>query len=141
MRAGRKGSRALAGLTAALTALALLGTGCGDDDDSTTDTGDGTTTTSTDTARPPAHDCPDVAFVNTTITRIRATVDCSEATELAKDVLGRDDCVEETPAGANDCTSGDYFCTSTPEPSAEILFHVRCKAGFYRVKFQQLAPS
>lgn len=140
MRTRGKGPRAFAGLAAALTALVLLGAGCGDDD-STTDTGDGTTTTSTGTTRPPAHDCPDVAFVNTTITKIRATVDCSEATELAKDVLGRDDCVEETPAGANDCTSGDYFCTSTPDPSAEILFDVRCKAGFYRVRFQQIAPS
>lgn len=62
------------------------------------------------------------------VTGVRATIKCGDVGPIAEDVLSRDDCVEETQDGLNDCTSGDYECETVIESQPD-RFVVECVAG------------
>lgn len=74
------------------------------------------------------------------IEAIRSTIDCVAATELAREVLGRDDCVEETSDGRNACPAMAFDCVSTLRPRFRVLFDVVCDVGRDRVAFRQATP-
>lgn len=95
----------------------------------------------------PLRPCPDAPLVDrllsgpsTTdakIVAIRSTIDCAAAIDLARRVLSRDDCVEETADGVNDCRAEAFHCVSTLQPRFGILFDVVCDVGRDRVAFRQ----
>ena len=95
------------------------------------------TTSSITSATGELQDCPDIQTDFGPVTAVRANVDCSEADALANDVLLRDDCVEESSSGSNDCTSGDYDCVTTIDTRPEAFFVVKCAAGDDRVEFER----
>jgi hypothetical protein len=69
-------------------------------------------------------------------------VPCSDAVALATEVLSRDDCVEETPGGINDCEAQGYVCESELESGeAGSAFDARCRDGYAEVTFQQGAAE
>ena len=126
--------RATVAAVAISLAAAAAFAGCGSDDDETSSAP--ATTTSTTSASGALQDCPDIQTDVGPVTAVRASVDCSEAAALAEDVLARDDCVEETESGSNDCVSGEYECVTTIERRPEELFVVRCAAGEDVVEFE-----
>lgn len=130
-------------LTALIAVLAcslgLALTGCGDDDDETTETVTETATTSTGT---PVEVCPDTTLdlggPAVSLTDISTTVGCENVAALATDVLSRDDCVEESPAGSNACETQGYICTTTIPGEGAVVFAVSCTNGSRHVSFSQL---
>ncbi|MEX2108018.1 MAG: serine protease [Solirubrobacterales bacterium] len=74
------------------------------------------------------------------IEAIRSTIDCVAAIELAREVLSRDDCVEETPDGENTCRAKAFHCLSTLQPRFGVLFDVVCDVGRDLVAFRQATP-
>jgi hypothetical protein len=124
-------ARILSGAVAVAVIAVVAAGGCGSDDEEATSSP--TTTTSTAAA---LQDCPDIATGVGPVTAVRATVDCAEVTPLAEDVLSRDDCVEETEDGVNDCTSGEFECETTIDRAPGERFVVRCTSGADRAEFE-----
>ena len=120
-------------LIAIALAAAVAVAGCGSDDETTTSSSSTTSTTST-SAGP--QDCPDIATDLGPVTAVTSTVDCTEVAALAEDVLSRDDCVEETASGSNDCTSGEFECVTRIDSRPEEFFVVGCTSGGDSVDFQ-----
>ena len=108
--------------------------GCGSDDDDTTSSATSAATTTSTAVGP--QDCPDIATDVGPVTEVRSTVDCSEVAALAEDVLSRDDCVEETESGSNDCTSGEFECVTTIDRRPEEFFVTSCTSGDDSVEFE-----
>jgi hypothetical protein len=116
----------------ALAAVAAFA-GCGSDDETTSSSSSTTSTTST-SAGP--EDCPDITTDLGPVTAVTSTVDCTEVAALAEDVLSRDDCVEETESGSNDCTSGEFECVTTIDSRPGEFFVVSCTSGGDSVDFE-----
>lgn len=122
-------------LIAIALAAAVAVAGCGSDDETTTTSA--STTPTVDTATLPGlQDCPDITTAVGPVTAVSATIDCSEVAALAEDVLSRDDCVEETESGSNDCTSGEFECVTTIESRPEEFFATICTSGDHTVEFE-----
>ena len=122
------------GLVAVAMVAAVAAAGCGsDDDEGGATTSSPATTTSTAAA---LQDCPDIATSVGPVTAVRSTIDCAEVTPLTEDVLSRDDCVEETEDGSNDCTSGEFECETTIDTRPEHFFVVSCVSGSDTVEFE-----
>lgn len=113
-------------IAVALASLVAIA-GCGSDDEATTES-------ASTTAAPQI--CPDIATSVGPVTEVRATIDCAEVQTLAEDVLSRDDCVEETGAGANDCISGEFECATTVETGGASFFVVKCVSGSDEATFE-----
>ncbi len=93
------------------------------------------------TSRPLAA-CPDVSvrgdLATVTVRHIRANVDCATARTTATDVVGRDDCVEETPDGVNECDANGFACATRLENGpAGVAFDSACEDGMRRIRFRQ----
>jgi hypothetical protein len=115
----------------ALATVAVAG--CGSDDETTSSSSSATPTTSTSAGQ---QDCPDIATDVGPVTAVRSTVDCTEVAALAEDVLSRDDCVEESESGSNDCTSGEFECVTTIDRRPEEFFVTSCTSGDESVDFE-----
>jgi hypothetical protein len=95
----------------------------------------------------PLRRCPDAQLLpgaptpETQIVDTRSTIDCAAAIDLAREVLSRDDCVEETADGVNDCLAGAFHCVSRLQPRFGVLFDVVCDVGRDRVAFRQPTRS
>jgi len=77
-------------------------------------------------------------YATVTVRRIRANVDCAVARSTAANVTRRDDCVEETPGGVNECDAKGFVCaTRLKNGPAGVEFASICEAGTRRVRFQQ----
>ena len=121
--------------------IGLLLAGCGDDDDATETVTEATElATATDTVAI-EEACPDVKVdlggVEVTVTDITTNAGCDDVQPLATDVLSRDDCVEESPSGSNECTSQSYTCTTTLPGTEDVTFVVSCEDGARHVEFSQ----
>jgi hypothetical protein len=118
-----------------LIAIALAAAaGCGSDDETTSSAS--TSPTVETTTLPALQDCPDVTTDVGPVSAVSATIDCSEVAALAEDVLSRDDCVEETESGSNDCTSGEFECVTTIDSRPEEFFVVGCTSSSDTVDFE-----
>ena len=126
------GGRPLFGCVAIAVASLAAIAGCGGADETTTVTTTGAA----------LQDCPDSTTPAGPVTTVQAT-DCSVVSGLAGDVLSRDDCVEETPGGANECTAQGYDCDTTIEDrNAASFFVVSCQSGVDQVRFEsEVSPS
>jgi hypothetical protein len=120
-------------LAAACAAILAAGWGCGGGgDDEGTASGESTGATQSALIQ-----CPDIVTDGGTVT-VRSSVECPTAQGLAREVLGRDDCVEKTPAGPNGCEARGFSCETTSEgkpPSA--TFKASCRSGQDTVEFEQ----
>jgi hypothetical protein len=86
--------------------------------------------------------CPDLTvrgpLATVTVRRIRANVGCDIAKATAVDVTGRDDCVEETPGGVNECEAVGFACATRLEDGpAGVAFVTSCEEGMRRIRFRQ----
>lgn len=115
-------------MIAVLLVAAAAVAGCGSDDDSTT-TSTPATTSTTPATTTEAQECDEVTTSLGPVTVLSASIDCDEVTALAEDVLSRDDCVEESPGGVNDCASGEFECSTTIENDPQRAFVVTCTRG------------
>lgn len=121
----RKRTSLIAVALASLVAIA----GCGSDDETTS-----TTVASMGCPDPPAK----LGLISTDlgpVHSVQATIDCAEVRALAEDVLSRDDCVEETDHGANDCTSGDFECQTTIQGPRSRLLDTECASESDQASF------
>jgi hypothetical protein len=118
--------------------LALALAGCGDDDDETTETVTETVRTSTEAS---VETCSDhvLEFSGTpvTLTDVSTNAGCENVGTLAINVLSRDDCVEESPGGSNECEAQGYICTTTVPGDGAVVFVVSCAKGSQQVAFSQ----
>jgi uncharacterized protein DUF6636 len=134
--------------SARLAAVALLAlaaaAGCGSDDDETTAA---TTSTAASAGCPTdgAQESDPVLSDVGPLLAVQATIDCDEVRALGEDVLSRDDCVEETPGGANGCTSGEFACETTIEGAAPTFLVTECVSesdeASFRYEIEQSGPT
>lgn len=90
----------------------------------------------------PMASCPDITvhgpLATVRVRQVRANVACDIAKATAVDVAGRDDCVEETPGGVNECEAEGLTCATHLENGpAGVAFITSCEEGMRRIRFRQ----
>ncbi len=119
-----------------LLAVAVVA-GCGGDDQPAGTTASQPTTPASQPTTPAPRSCPDFTIRAGRVSGIQTTVGCDAVRSLAGEVLSRDDCVEETPDGVNDCTAQGYACqTRIQRQGSRPQFVVTCRRGGDEVRFR-----
>ncbi len=90
--------------------------------------------------------CPDVTvrgLLGTVVVReVLTNTGCATASATARDVSARDECVEETPSGVNDCESNEFRCETRLEMGpAGVAFRTSCRQGTLKISFRQGAAT
>lgn len=77
-------------------------------------------------------------YATTTVRHIRANVACAVARSTAANVTRRDDCVEETSGGLNECGVNSFVCaTRLKNGPAGVELSSTCDDGTRSIRFRQ----